>query len=225
MRVGELEGRPGEQPAGERLVIRIHLPSEGGGSEVAPEPAPARAPRAAFGVAGAALVALLAWGGYALMSAGGRGEPASSQPGETVATAGTRRESTPGPAPEPAPAPGPEAARAVQVAPSAQSTPSPAVSTAMSPVDEVLPRASRGALDTITGTIRVVVRVEVGDDGRVVAVAPDIPGPSRYFERLAREAAGQWTFTPAQAGAPRAARIRFSYTRAGVTASAEPVSN
>jgi TonB family protein len=66
------------------------------------------------------------------------------------------------------------------------------------------------------------MRVVVGADGNVIEASPDDPGPSRYFERRSLDAARKWTFPPADAQR-RTLRIRFAFTRSGVTASAEPV--
>jgi TonB family protein len=88
---------------------------------------------------------------------------------------------------------------------------------------EVMPAVSQSALDTVRGTLRVVVRVSIDESGAVVAVASDEPGPSRYFERRSLDAASKWTFAPAQTDEPRSMRISFAITRSGVTASAIPV--
>lgn len=121
------------------------------------------------------------------------------------------------PAPAPMvqlPAPG----QAVPAQPPEAATESPA-----QPLEEVLPPVPRSALDTITGTVRVVLRLAVAPDGNVSEVASEVPGPSRYFERLSREAAARWRFSPASDNATRDVRVRFNYTRSGVTAIAEPL--
>jgi TonB family protein len=89
-----------------------------------------------------------------------------------------------------------------------------------SPINEVVPQAPRSALQTITGTVRVVIRADIDQSGTVVATTSEIPGPSRYFERLAREAAMKWTFTPTNAAQPRSMSLRFYFKRQGVTAEA-----
>lgn len=60
----------------------------------------------------------------------------------------------------------------------------------------------------------------LGKEGRVLGATADDPGPSRYFERLAIEAAKKWTFTPADSAAQRIMVVRFNFTRAGTTARA-----
>lgn len=94
-----------------------------------------------------------------------------------------------------------------------------------SAVDEVLPDVPRSALETIRGTVRVSVRVTVDNQGSVTDAAAHDRGPSRYFERLAVDAAKKWTFTPAHSEAPRTAAVKFNFTRAGVTAQADFLSN
>jgi TonB family protein len=83
---------------------------------------------------------------------------------------------------------------------------------------QVIPTASRGALNTISGTIRVSISVIVAKDGTVTAANVDEPGPSRYFARLAAEAAKQWTFAPSDTEDRRIKVIRFYFKRSGVTA-------
>ena len=89
-----------------------------------------------------------------------------------------------------------------------------------SPVNEVIPDVPRSARETIRGTVRVSVRMIVDKEGRVLAATADDGGPSRYFERLAIEAAKKWTFTPAKSQEPEVMLVRFDFTRAGTTARA-----
>ncbi len=86
--------------------------------------------------------------------------------------------------------------------------------------NEVIPEVPQSARETIRGTVRVSVRVILGKEGTVLGATADDPGPSRYFERLAIEAARQWTFTPADSAAQRIMVVRFNFTRAGTTARA-----
>jgi TonB family protein len=82
-------------------------------------------------------------------------------------------------------------------------------------VHEVIPDVPRHARQTIHGHVKVSVRVIVDKEGTVVAALVDDPGPSRYFERLAREAARKWTFPPADAEATRLKLVRFEFSRDG----------
>jgi hypothetical protein len=83
---------------------------------------------------------------------------------------------------------------------------------------QVIPDVSRNALNTISGTIRVSIRVIIAKDGTVLAATADEPGPSRYFARLATDAAKQWTFGPSDGDDRRVKLVRFYFKRAGVTA-------
>src|SRR5262249_8364742 len=98
--------------------------------------------------------------------------------------------------------------------------PKPApVAAAMLPsgVHEAIPDVPRHARMTIHGHIRVSVRVIVDQEGAVQAALVDQRGPSRYFERLAIEAAKQWTFPPAETRSSRLMLVRFEFTRTGTT--------
>lgn len=66
-------------------------------------------------------------------------------------------------------------------------------------VHSVMPAVSRSARNTIQGRVKVRVRVQVDTSGNVVSAVLDSPGPSKYFARLALEAAQGWKFTPAEA--------------------------
>lgn len=88
-------------------------------------------------------------------------------------------------------------------------------------INEVLPAVSRASLQTIRGTIKVVIRVLVNDDGTVRAATTHLPGPSRYFERVALQSAKKWTFAPASAKEPRTFLVHFDFTRGGVTGGAD----
>jgi len=59
-----------------------------------------------------------------------------------------------------------------------------------------LPDVAASARNTITGKIRVSVRVAVSSAGDVTDATLSTPGPSKYFAHLALEAAQQWKFEP-----------------------------
>jgi len=92
--------------------------------------------------------------------------------------------------------------------------------TSPSAVREVIPEVPQGARRSIRGQFKVWVRVIVSQDGSVFAAVADRPGPSRYFQRLAIEAAKQWTFPPADTASPRVMQIRFDFSRDRTTARA-----
>ncbi len=70
----------------------------------------------------------------------------------------------------------------------------PEVSFAAGNAGEVIPDVPERARQGIRGSIRVSVRLIVDKQGKVFAALVDDPGPSRYFEKLALEAAEKWTF-------------------------------
>jgi Protein kinase domain len=107
---------------------------------------------------------------------------------------------------------------APQAAPSsvtAQSAPSPVV-------HQEIPVVSRSAHDSIRGQIKVAVRVTVDRAGNVVAENLEVHGSSRYFARLATEAAKKWKFAPADNPSPREWLVQFEFSHGGVTGQAVP---
>ncbi len=87
------------------------------------------------------------------------------------------------------------------------------VTTLPSALHEEIPAVPRSARLTIHGHIKVWVRVIVEQDGSVFAAVADRPGPSRYFERLAIEAAKKWTFPPVDTPSRRLMQVRFDFSR------------
>jgi TonB family protein len=84
--------------------------------------------------------------------------------------------------------------------------------------ERVLPQVSTSARNSIRGHVRVSVKVAVDASGNVVESTLDSPGPSKYFARLAREAAGRWKFSPAQVkGRPVPSKwiLRFAFSSSG----------
>jgi TonB family protein len=62
--------------------------------------------------------------------------------------------------------------------------------------EQVLPEVPPSARHTIRGKISVGVRVSVDSSGKVTDAELESPGPSKYFARLALEAAQRWKFDP-----------------------------
>jgi TonB family protein len=82
-------------------------------------------------------------------------------------------------------------------------------------VQRVMPEVSPSARRTIHGKIKVRVRVKVDAAGNVTATKVESGGSSRYFRRIATEAAREWKFSPAQgsdAGA-REYKLQFGFSR------------
>jgi TonB family protein len=120
-------------------------------------------------------------------------------------------------------APLPPAAPPAPVKPIPLPSPSTVVLARGEVLSRVLPDVLRSASDTITGTVRVGVRVKVDPSGNVTDAQFDWPGPSRYFARLSMAAAREWKFRPPDIDAKSAASewiIRFDYTNSATTATA-----
>jgi TonB family protein len=89
-------------------------------------------------------------------------------------------------------------------------------------VHRVLPNPSRGALSTIQGRVKVRMRLKVDEAGNVTDARFISAGPSKYFSRLAMEAAKQWKFAPTSASEWN---LLFEFTRGGVEALPQRVKN
>jgi TonB family protein len=89
-------------------------------------------------------------------------------------------------------------------------------------VRQVMPQVSPSARRTIQGTIKVRVRVDVDAAGNVVKAKLEVSGPSKYFSRVAMEAAREWKFAPAPAGesGARQWKLQFAFRRARTEVSA-----
>jgi hypothetical protein len=104
---------------------------------------------------------------------------------------------------------------AAQSSVTAQSATSPVV-------HEEMPAVSHSARDSIRGQIKVAVRVTVDRAGNVVAENLEVHGSSRYFARLATEAAREWTFAPSDTQSAREWLVEFEFSRNGVIGHAVP---
>jgi TonB family protein len=112
----------------------------------------------------------------------------------------------------------PSAARPVQLA-----EPQPAADAGASAngaiVRRVMPDVLPDARATIRGKVLINVRVQVDASGAVSGAVSDSPRASRYFNRVAVEAAQQWQFAPA---APGAWELHFEFRPGGTTVTADP---
>jgi len=157
---------------------------------------PASMPYSRWLVPGAAvgLVLLALWAGGRVL----RGHPDSTRPiAQPMALQQT-----------PAPAAAPSSA-------TAQSAASPVV-------HEEIPAVSRGARGSIHGQIKVAVHITVDRAGNVIAENLEMHGSSKYFARLATDAARKWKFVAADSAAPREWLLQFEFSRDGVTGHALP---
>ena len=90
-------------------------------------------------------------------------------------------------------------------------------------ITRVLPAIPQGALNTITGTVRINVRVRVDSAGSVTQTTLESPRASKYFADRVLVAAGAWKF-PA-AGAPQDWVLQFDLTREGMRVSQMKIAN
>jgi len=88
-------------------------------------------------------------------------------------------------------------------------------------VRQVLPDVPRSAQNTIRGTIKVVVRVQVNPSGRVESAAFKMRGSSAYFAKEALNAAKQWEFSAPEVDGQATAStwlLQFRFKRTGIQA-------
>jgi TonB family protein len=93
-------------------------------------------------------------------------------------------------------------------------------------VRQVLPDVPRSAQNTIRGTIKVVVQVEVDPSGKVAAAKLKSSGSSRYFANQALKAAERWEFSAPQVGGQPTAStwlLQFRFKRTSIQASPQRV--
>jgi TonB family protein len=86
-------------------------------------------------------------------------------------------------------------------------------------VDQVLPKVSQRSLNTITGKVKVTVKLAVDPSGKVTNAALQFAGPSQYFAKVALEASRRWKFDPPQSGGgpvPSQWLLRYAFGRGGV---------
>lgn len=92
---------------------------------------------------------------------------------------------------------------------------------------EVMPDISSQARNTINGTVKVAVRVEVNAQGKVSQATLSERGPSKYFANQALQAARRWTFVaPINDENPEASDwiLRFEFRKSGTKAATQRIS-
>lgn len=122
--------------------------------------------------------------------------------------------------------PQPAAQTAVPTSPARESDTPPKTETPPSAgvTHQVIPEIPQSAKNTITGTIKVTVRVEVDASGKVRTAKLKTAGPSRYFAGKALAAAQRWEFAPpATDGQPATSAwlLQFRFRRTSTQASAQ----
>jgi len=91
---------------------------------------------------------------------------------------------------------------------------------------QVVPDVPKSARNTVHGTIKLRVRVNVDASGKVVKTHLESAGPSKYFARLATQSAQQWKFVPPQENGSAVSsqwRLHYEFTRAGAKVQASPL--
>lgn len=98
----------------------------------------------------------------------------------------------------------------------------PAADTESGVVRRVLPQVAPGARRTIHGTIKIRVIVSVDAGGSVTQAKLESVGTSKYFNRIAQDAARGWKFAPVPAGDSGARKwsLLFTFNRERTGASA-----
>ncbi len=189
--------------------IQARLQPAGRSVPAAPPPVPPlrapikRGPIAAAVLMIALLVALVVF--FSRGGSSGKSGPTPAAPVSEQSAPPTRPQTADAPKPNPAvrersPAPG-------------------ALASQGDVVHQVLPDISRNSRNTITGTIKITVRVDADPSGKVTAATLKNAGPSPYFAGHALKAAQRWEFSPQ----PTASTwlIQFRLKRSGTQASAE----
>jgi len=85
-------------------------------------------------------------------------------------------------------------------------------------LQQIAPEVSKSARNTLSGTLRVTVKLEVDSSGNVARATFITTGPSKYFSRQAMQAAQQWKFAPAQVNgkaSPSTWILHFGFRRSG----------
>ena len=188
-----------------QIQARLQPPARSAPHKPEPLPVPPRSAnrRPWLAVALVLLVAALVGLGVFLS----RGKNTSAQNSDTTAQPATQTALPGSPAREPAAVPKKEAA-----------------STGGEVRHEVIPEIPQSAKNTITGTIKVSVRVDVDSSGKVSAAKLKTAGPSRYFAGKALAAAQRWEFSPPLAdGQPTTSawQLQFRFRRTSTQASSQ----
>jgi TonB family protein len=180
--------------------------------------APSRRPVKLGPIAAGALVVALLTGLVIFFS---RSRSASAPATTTQPAAPTAGQSAPTSAPEP-----PPSAAAKPPTPEPIEAPKKGASSPGEVLHQALPDVSKTARNTITGTVKVGVRVEVDSSGKVTVAKLASPGPSKYFAGLALKAAQGWEFSPPEVDGRATTStwlIQFRFKRNSTEASPERV--
>jgi hypothetical protein len=136
------------------------------------------------------------------------------KPNEFQKSAALRRSEEPQRPEVPIVAPSNPTSRLANQPPVAPAPDSPAIAPGFV-LHQEIPEVSRVILGKIRGHVNVTVRVLIDPSGNVVGEFFENPGPSRYFARIAGDAAVAWKFAPTDERGSRVWLLRFEFTRAG----------
>jgi len=120
--------------------------------------------------------------------------------------------------PQPAETPQPSPSSAAMPQPSPAAHTSGRLAEKGQVASRVLPDVPPHASETIHGTLKLAVRLQVDTSGNVSDAVIASPGPSKYFARLALDSARSWKFKPAQAdghAVPSVWLLRYQFKNTG----------
>ena len=200
-----------------------------------PTPAPLPKSRARFAYAGAAVIALALAVLVAAPKLLQHKPPASPAPqGKTPAPPSSDQTTASPPPAKPSQEENSSTPAAKKIPPSsavavppAQPIPTRSDNAAGAVVDKVMPSVSHRSLNTITGKVRVAVRLSVDKSGHVENAALASAGPSQYFANVALSAARRWTFTPPRVAGDAVSSqwmVHFAFASRGVEARPDQLS-
>jgi serine/threonine protein kinase len=224
----EVAAKPPVNDGATRLVIRAVL-----NSEPLPEPEP---PRKSWVLPIVIVVAVLGlgWAGVhwfmgqpdssaASSDGGSTGAASTPAPADGSATAGADSQSAQSSgsiAPEASSGSATRSGAAPAAAPPSRGSTRVVSSSDPAVLHEEIPNIPLHSRETIHGHVKVIVRVTVDKSGAVVSDVLENPGPSKYFARVAGQAASKWKFVPADHETTRQWLVRFEFSRDGTKANA-----
>jgi TonB family protein len=150
-------------------------------------------------VLGAVVIVALAWAGVRMIKSHGTQAPPAALQGSLPQT------------------PDASAPEAADVAKSSAAMPANSgrsdVAASKLALHEEISEVSQSARRAIRGHVKVGVRIVIDPNGSVIAATADRVGRSRYFQRVAMEAARKWTFPAIDSHSRRVMQIHFDFSR------------
>jgi len=146
-----------------------------------------------------------------------------SAPKATPPSAGNAKETKRVPVQKPAALGPPTSGSQTRVAANSSRTVAETRVTTMDGITQVMPDIPEKAQRTITGRVRINVRVQVDGSGRVTEASLAGPSGSKYFSDRALAAARAWRFPPGSS--PQSWMLRFELMRERIQASVGKLTN